>query len=131
MAPRVVCHRRTVLVVQIDRVHQFAVDVELELLASAVADAHRARAAVALQVVEGLLGHLVPAVDAIQGWHSSRKRTAPRIARTTRTIWCVFLPRLGCWTGMKSITSPTPSGLRKRVTSTLLSGRYICLRWAS
>jgi K+ transporter len=65
------------------------------------------------------------------GWHSSRKRTPPRTARTTRTMWCVFLPRLGSWIGMKSITSPTPSGLTKRVTSTLLSGRYICLRWAS
>src|SRR5262249_39783366 len=32
---------------------------------------------------------------------------------------------------MKSTTSPTPSGLRKRVNSTLLSGRYICLCWAS
>ena len=28
---------------------------------------------------------------------------------------------------MKSTTSPTPSSLRKRVTRTLLSGRYICL----
>src|SRR6516162_1762513 len=65
MAPRVVRHRRTILVIQIDRVHQFAVDVELELLASAVADAHRARAAVALQVVEDLLGQLVPTVDAV------------------------------------------------------------------
>src|SRR5262249_9675257 len=33
------------------------------------------------------------------------------------------------WIGMKSTTSPTPSELRKRVNSTLLSGRYICLCW--
>src|ERR1700730_14879145 len=43
----------------------------------------------------------------------------------------VVLPRLGSSTGMRSTTSATPSGLRKRVTSTLLSGRYICLCWAS
>ena len=30
------------------------------------------------------------------------------------------------WTGMKSVTSPTPSALRKRVRRTLVAGRYIC-----
>src|SRR5207244_12385444 len=52
-------------VVQINRVHQLAVDVELELLVGCVADAHRTRAAITLQVVEGLLGEVVPAVDTI------------------------------------------------------------------
>ena len=40
---------------EVDRVHGFAVDVELQLVGGAVADAHRARAAVALEVVEHLL----------------------------------------------------------------------------
>ena len=64
-APHVVRERRAVLVVQIDRVHQLAVDVELQVLAGGVADAHRPRAAVAVEVVELDLGELVTAVDAV------------------------------------------------------------------
>ena len=48
---RVVGDRLAVLVVEVDRVHQLAVDVELELVYGGVADAHRARAAVAGEVV--------------------------------------------------------------------------------
>ena len=65
------------------------------------------------------------------GRQSRRKRTDPRTARTTRTIWWIFLTSRGPWTGMKSTTSPTPWSLRKRVTRTLLSGMYICLCCAS
>ncbi len=75
MAPRVICHRRTVLVVQVDRIHQFAVDVELQLLASAVADAHRARATVAFQVVEGFLRHFVPTIDAVHNLQGAKTRS--------------------------------------------------------
>ena len=63
--PRVVRDRRAVLVVQVHRVHQLAVDVELEVRVGGVADAHRARAHVALEVRQRLLGQLVAAVDAV------------------------------------------------------------------
>ena len=56
--PEVVADRGAVLVVEVDGVHQLAVDVELELLHRAVADAHRARALVAGEVLEHrLLAH--------------------------------------------------------------------------
>ena len=38
--PRVVPDRRSILVIQVDRVHQLAVDVELEMGVSGIADAH-------------------------------------------------------------------------------------------
>src|SRR5207244_2765404 len=57
--------RRAVLVVEVDAVDQLAVDVELELCRRPVADPHRRRARVALEVVEGLLGQLLAAVDAV------------------------------------------------------------------
>jgi len=48
--PAVVPDRGGVLVVQVHRVHQLAVDVELELRIGPVADPHRPRAAVAVEV---------------------------------------------------------------------------------
>ena len=63
--PGVVGDRRGVLVVDVDRVHQLAVDVELELVDGAVADPHRAGAAVPLEIVERDLGQVAPAVDAV------------------------------------------------------------------
>ena len=50
--------RPAVLVGEVDRVDQLAVDVELELVGGAVADPHGAGAAVALEVVELLFGEL-------------------------------------------------------------------------
>ena len=60
--PGVVVERRSVLVVEVERVDELAVDVELELLGRAVADPHRRRAAVALEVVEDLLGSSRPSI---------------------------------------------------------------------
>ena len=63
--PRVVADRLAVLVEQIDRVQQLAVDVELQLVVGAVADPHRTRAHVAVEVIEHLLGQVLLAVDAV------------------------------------------------------------------
>lgn len=53
----------------------------------------------------------------------------PRTHRTSRTsrwfgVACVLLV-----TGMKSITSPTPTSVRNRVMRMAVSGRYSCLVW--
>ena len=47
------------------RVHRLAVDVQLQLVGGAVADAHRPRAAPALEVVEGFLAQVARAVDPV------------------------------------------------------------------
>ena len=51
--------------VQVDRVEQRAPDVVLALVVGAVADPHRLRAAVAVEVVERLLGQLLLAADPV------------------------------------------------------------------
>ena len=76
--PAVVADGRDVLVVQVDRVHQLAVDVQLELPVGGVADPHRPRAAVAVQVVELLLGQVGPAVDAVHELQRARRRADSR-----------------------------------------------------
>ena len=64
-----------VLVVEVDRVDQLAVDVELELVDGAVADPHRPGVAVAAQVVElGLVGDV--AVDVVE--HPQRAEVVGR-----------------------------------------------------
>src|SRR5439155_21160089 len=63
--PAVVRHREPVLVRQVDRVHEFAEDVELELLVRGIADAHWARAPIAVQVGENLFFEFAAAVDAV------------------------------------------------------------------
>jgi len=57
------------------RIHQLAIDVELQLRRGGVADAHRTRAAIALQVVERFLGQFVAAVYAIHDlqWSAMRR----------------------------------------------------------
>src|SRR5580692_12446365 len=56
---------RRLLVVEVHRVHDLAVDVNLELARRAVADPDRPRAVVALEVVERLLADAVAAVDGV------------------------------------------------------------------
>ena len=53
------------LFVQVDRVEQGAPDVVLALVEGAVADPHRAGAAVAAEVVERALGQLLLAADPV------------------------------------------------------------------
>ena len=65
MGPEVEADRGAVLVVEIDRIHQLAGDIELELLPGGIADPDRARAAIPLEVLENHLGELVPPVDAV------------------------------------------------------------------
>ena len=64
--PRVAADAGAVLVEQVDRIDELAVDVELELLDRGVADAHRLRVAVPAQVVQfDFLGGQV-AVDVVE-----------------------------------------------------------------
>ena len=63
--PGVVGDRPAVLVVEVDRVDQLAVDVELELLRGAVSDPHGRGAAVAREMVERLLLEVGAAVDPV------------------------------------------------------------------
>src|SRR5205823_12895854 len=65
LLPGLVGDGLAVLVVQVDGIDQLAVDVELELVGRAVADAHRCRSAVALEVVELDLLEVGAAVDAV------------------------------------------------------------------
>ena len=53
------------VVEQLDEVQQLPVDVELQLTVGGVANPHRRRSSVALDVVEDLLGEVVAAVDAV------------------------------------------------------------------
>src|ERR671920_1557946 len=54
LGPAFVPHLQTVGVGEEDGIHRLAIDVELQLIGRAVADPYRARAAVALEVVEDL-----------------------------------------------------------------------------
>ena len=55
-----------VLVHQINRVHQFAIDIQLDLIERLIAHPHRLGAAVAAQVVEGGFRQFLATVDAVQ-----------------------------------------------------------------
>src|SRR5262249_37917467 len=65
VAPQVVRDRLTVLVEQIDRVEQLAVDVELELGDRAVADPDRTRAHVAVEMRQLLFREILAAIDTV------------------------------------------------------------------
>ena len=70
--PAVVVDGQPVLVAEVDGVHQLAVDVELQLGRRPVADPHRRRAHVALQVRELLLGQVLAPVDAVHDLQRAR-----------------------------------------------------------
>src|SRR4030095_9833533 len=63
--PRVVSDRRAVLVIQVHRVHQLAVDVERKMRVSVFANADRPRVHVALEVIQRLLAHRKTAVERV------------------------------------------------------------------
>ena len=65
-SPEIVAGGLLVLVVEVDGIEQLAIDVELQLVRGGVTDPHRARAAVALQVIERPLGDLTPPGDGVQ-----------------------------------------------------------------
>ena len=69
--PGLVPHPQAVRVGEIDRVQRLAVDVELQLAGRAVADPHRARSPVALEMVEDLLVEVGRPVDAV---HDLKRR---------------------------------------------------------
>ena len=70
--PAVVVDGQPVLVAEVDGVHQLAVDVELQLGRRPVADPHRRRAHVALQVRELLLWQILAPVDAVHDLQRAR-----------------------------------------------------------
>ncbi len=75
--PGLVEDRPAVLVEQVDRVDQLAVDVELALVGRAVADPHRRRVAIARQVRELLLGQLRAPVDPVHDLQRAARPVAP------------------------------------------------------
>ncbi len=72
------------LAVEVDRVQQLAVDVELGLVPGAVADAHRARVAPAAQVRKLALGQVVLAADPVHDLKRALARPAAGRARHER-----------------------------------------------
>src|SRR3989454_3520136 len=82
--PGVVPDGRAVLVVQVDGVHQLAVDVELEVVEGGVADTDRTRAHVALEVGQGLLGQRVAAVEPYMIWSEPSGSSSAQRAITQR-----------------------------------------------
>src|SRR5262245_10247252 len=55
----------TIVVSGVNGVHHFAINVELQLVVSAIADAHGTRVLVAAQVIERDLLQVLPAIDAV------------------------------------------------------------------
>ena len=72
------------LAVEVQRVEQLAVDVELGLVPGAVADAHRARVAPAAQVRQLALGQVVLAADPVHDLQRALARPAAGRARHER-----------------------------------------------
>ena len=58
--------RLAVLVIQVEGVEEFAVDVELELIGGAIADPDRPRSAVAFEMVERPLGEIGSPVEGVK-----------------------------------------------------------------
>src|SRR5215212_1661157 len=65
VGPQLVPDGVTVLVVEVDSVHQLTVDVQLQLVVGTVADPDRPRAPVALQMLQSLLGEVAPPIYAV------------------------------------------------------------------
>ena len=78
LGPHIVGNRGPVLVIEINRIHQFAIDVELQLIRGGIANAHRARAAVPVQMVEGFLRQGVAAINAVHELQRSTTRALDR-----------------------------------------------------
>src|SRR5579871_3214095 len=64
LSPRIICDRADVLVTEIDRVHDLAINVHLDLRNRGITDAHGAGSAIALPVFQDLLLNLDVATDA-------------------------------------------------------------------
>ena len=64
--PQVMGDGFAIFVIEIDCIHQLAINVELQLVSGTVANAHRRRLLVALQVGEELLGPDTASVDAVE-----------------------------------------------------------------
>ena len=90
--PGLVRDGRGVLVVEVDRVDQLAVDVELELVGGPVPDPHRTRASVALEVVEDLLRQLGAAVDPVHDLQRPGLRRAARARGSARVSQSMNAP---------------------------------------
>ncbi len=92
--PGVVTDRGDILVAQVGRVHQLAVDVELKLAVGGVADADRLRPRVTVEVRQLLFGQVGPAVHGI---HELERSVAVRVALLPARGQPV--PELGCLFG--------------------------------
>src|SRR6266404_5233689 len=74
--PEIIGNRQHIFVVQIQRVHQFAVNIALVLLVRSIADAHRARLLIAFPMLQFLLGQFGIAMD---GKHRGDLLPRPRV----------------------------------------------------
>src|SRR5262245_62211 len=71
-APDVIADGHDVFVVQVERVEQFPENIVLQLCICAVADPDGPGAAVAVQMIEGLLLEVVAAIDSIKNLQCAR-----------------------------------------------------------
>ena len=65
MRPVVIGNRVAVLVEEINRIQEFAVDVELQVMKCAVADSNGARTFIALEMIEFVFGQIGTPIDTI------------------------------------------------------------------
>jgi hypothetical protein len=66
ICPQVMGDGIAIFIVEIDRIHQLAINIELELVGGTVADAHGRRLLIALQVGKAFFGQDVPSIDAVE-----------------------------------------------------------------
>src|SRR5262245_9906923 len=63
--PAVIAEGHNIFVVQVEGIEELPENIQLELAIGTVADSHGPGATIAVQVIEGLLREIVPAVDAV------------------------------------------------------------------
>src|SRR3974377_2352856 len=67
--PRIVRDGAHVLVIQVERIHELAIDIKLELRNGCIADAYRGRSPISLPVVQTLLRNLAVSVNGEEHWN--------------------------------------------------------------
>src|SRR5260370_945866 len=76
--PRVVRDLADILIVEVKRVHQLAVDIDLELRGCTIADSHWSGSAISFPMVQDHLGNLVRSVDCIHHRSLHSRARLPR-----------------------------------------------------
>src|SRR5687768_3147890 len=76
MRPLVIRNGVAVFVEEVNRIQEFAVDVELQVMKCAVADSNRTRTFIALEMIEDVFGQIGAPVDAIDDLQRTGSITA-------------------------------------------------------